>query len=114
VKRTAFTRSKALARSASKLARSHRLRRVGKRGEADREAIERVRPLVLERAGHRCERCGKEGRLDLHHRLARSQGGGHEASNLAALCSGPSGCHRRAHAHLIADWRDWIVQAVRA
>jgi 5-methylcytosine-specific restriction endonuclease McrA len=111
VKRTAFTRSKSLARTASKLSRSHRLRRVGKRGEADREAIERVRGEVLERAGHRCERCASTWRLELHHRLRRSQGGSHEPENISVLCQT---CHRSIHAALVHDWRDWIVQAVKA
>lgn len=111
MKRTAMKRGKPLARTASKLARASRLRKVGKRGAAGREAIERVRALVLERAGHRCERCGSTWRLELHHRLRRSQGGGHTPGNLAVLCQT---CHRGIHATLWPDWRDWIVQAVRA
>lgn len=71
---------------------------------------------VLARAGNRCERCGGlgpkiDGRrlLDAHHVLSRARGGPHEPWNGAALCGGADGCHLRAHAHLIPDWREWLA-----
>lgn len=94
-----------LKRGPSRLKRSTRIRPVGKRGAADREAIERVRQVVLARAGQRCERCGERRPLDLHHRLPRSRGGAHEAGNLVALCRV---CHRAVHAGA-ADAHRWIV-----
>lgn len=97
-----------LARGTSKLSRT-RIRRDGKRGAADPEALAAVRPVVLARACHRCERCGLPervvGALHMHHRLRRSQGGTHEASNLVALCRG---CHGEIHdgSH---DSSAWLV-----
>lgn len=105
MKRTTLKRGKPLARSASKLSRATRLKPVGKRGAADREAIERVRQVVLARAGQRCERCGERRPLDLHHRLPRSRGGTHGVENLVALCRD---CHRAVHAGA-SDAGGWIV-----
>lgn len=52
---------------------------------------------VRERAGHRCERCGKPGRpLHTHHKVPRHQGGNHRLDNLVVLCEE---CHRRQHRH---------------
>lgn len=113
MKRTsALKRTKPPARGKSKLSRTTKLRPVGKRGAKDREAIEAVRPVVLARAGNRCERCGERKPLELHHRLPRSRGGTHTAENLAALCAtrdGQNGCHAKVTDHLVADWREWIV-----
>lgn len=109
MKRTPLSRSSKLKRGPSRLKRSNRIRPVGKRGAADREALERVRQVVLARAGQRCERCGERRPLDLHHRLPRSRGGTHTAANLAALCGGPDGCHARVTDHRAHDWRAWIV-----
>lgn len=46
------------------------------------------------RAGHRCEECGKGGRLDVHH-LTYERLGAEDPADLRALCRG---CHDRAHA----------------
>lgn len=98
----------ALSRGDSKLKRS-RLRPIGKRGAADREAIAAVRAEVLKRAENRCERCGvssrEVGALHLHHRKMRSQGGTHEAANLNALCLT---CHDEIHLGA-KDAGKWIV-----
>lgn len=108
MKRSTLKRTKPPARGKSKLSRSARLKPIGKRGAADREAIEAVRAEVLARAGHRCERCGLSiefvGRLHLHHRKTRAQGGGHEAENLSALCKA---CHAQIHAGS-PDAAKWI------
>lgn len=57
--------------------------------------------LALRNRSHgRCEWCGHGGkRLEVHHRLYRSRGGGHDASNLVMLCGwgNHTGCHGRAH-----------------
>lgn len=67
-------------------------------GHLDR--MDQLRPMVLARAGYRCERCGEQGRprrpLECHHRLMRSQGGPDRAENLVVLCRG---CHQHVHAH---------------
>lgn len=67
----------------------------------------RVRAIVLARAGGVCEVCGREARLELHHRKYRSRGGAHSASNLVALCGwgNHTGCHGWAHTEALAvDW----------
>lgn len=47
----------------------------------------KVRGEVVARALHRCEILGCDQGVDhLHHRLMRSQGGPHTATNLVALC----------------------------
>ena len=57
-------------------------------------AWRRIRRAVLDRAGWRCERCGKAGRLECHHIVPHAAGGGEEMSNLQALCRG---CHFEQH-----------------
>lgn len=68
------------------------------------------RAVLLARAGGRCERCGVPvvfETFQAHHRKLRSQGGGHELSNLTCLCPG---CHTTAHAGpLAAQAGGWIV-----
>lgn len=105
MKRTPLKRGEPLARGTSTLRRS-RLRQIGKRGAADRKALASVRAEVLARAGSRCERCYAFQVLHLHHMLARSQGGAHDASNLRALCFS---CHRLVHDHAVPDASAWIV-----
>lgn len=76
------------------------------RRKASTQAMRDVRPLLVERCGGNCERCGvvlpiEDGlsqRLvfEAHHRLMRSRGGGDGAANLVAL---DAQCHRWVHAH---------------
>jgi 5-methylcytosine-specific restriction endonuclease McrA len=90
--------------------RRTRLRGAGRRAARAREALAHFRAAVLERADGKCERCGRSARLHAHHVRSRAQGGSHEASNGAALCSGPRGCHALVHALAVDDWSRWIVQ----
>lgn len=69
-------------------------------------------PLLLTRAGHRCERCRRpfghthSTKLERHHRQVRTIGGDRLA-NLAALCGT---CHQDVHAHPEeARNHGWIV-----
>lgn len=61
-----------------------------------------VREIVRERAGWRCEHCGRaDVRLDLHHRRPRAMGGtsdpaANQPSNLVLLC-------RRSHEHFESE-----------
>jgi hypothetical protein len=63
------------------------------------------RRIVMERCGGLCESCGKRAVTDIHHRLFKSRGGGHDVVNLLGLCGGAgglsggnhSGCHGIAH-----------------
>jgi len=111
VKRTAPPkRTKTLSRQSAGLKRASRMKPIGKRGREDRQSLRESAAKVLAWSGGRCERCRNPqelvGPLQVHHRLMRSQGGGHEPSNLAALCSG---CHKMIHDHLVPDWPKWIV-----
>jgi group II intron reverse transcriptase/maturase len=45
-----------------------------------------VRAEVLERDGYRCQQCGSQDNLDVHHRQARYQGGDDSPENLVTLC----------------------------
>ena len=53
-----------------------------------------ARTRVRNRAGGRCERCGKAGQLEAAHRKSRAQGGPWAPSNLIALCRL---CHAESH-----------------
>jgi 5-methylcytosine-specific restriction enzyme A len=54
----------------------------------------RNKPVVLRRAGGRCEQCGKRtSRLQVDHRVPLAIRVDHSVANLWALCSGPGSCH---------------------
>ena len=70
---------------------------------------ERVRRVVLDAAGWRCQRCGKASRLEVHHLQPLELGGApFDPANLEALCRG---CHI---AHHRGDKRKPISAAVQA
>ena len=55
----------------------------------------RIRLRILERDGWRCTRCGRAGRLEVHHRRPLHEGGHPtDPANLATVCRD---CHLRAH-----------------
>lgn len=55
----------------------------------------RVRWAVLRRDGFRCQKCGKAGRLEVHHVQALEAGGDpYDLGNLAAICRS---CHIGLH-----------------
>ena len=54
----------------------------------------KTRQLVLERDGYRCQKCGKAGRLEVHHVVELSQGGNNEQGNLTTYCRS---CHIAHH-----------------
>lgn len=51
-----------------------------------------LRPVVLERDGHRCTQCGSTENLHVHHYRARRRGGTNQMDNLQTLCER---CHAR-------------------
>ncbi len=54
----------------------------------------KTRAQLHERAQGCCERCGRYGANNAHHRRNQSQGGPDTLSNLMLLCgSGTTGCH---------------------
>ena len=53
-----------------------------------------LRDRLAERSGGSCELCAMARATNWHHRVNRSQGGGHSLSNALHLCgSGTTGCH---------------------
>ena len=75
----------------------------------------RVRRQVLARDGHRCQRCGEPGALEVHHKLPVEKGGGHELENLVTLCVK---CHVSLHRNERigperAAWRAWLTDRGR-
>lgn len=68
----------------------------------------RIRRQVSDRSGGLCELgCGRVA-VHTHHRLMRSQGGGHELANLLHLCAGH---HIDTHAHPERSYRlGWLVR----
>lgn len=56
--------------------------------------------LLMARSGGRCEVCRRSGPLHVHHKKARSRGGGHELENLELRCDA---CHHFGHE---ADYRN--------
>ena len=61
-----------------------------------RKVPKNVRRRVLDRADGRCELCGREGKLELHHLFPRNMGGANHPSNIIALCCE---CHSKQFAH---------------
>lgn len=57
-------------------------------------AWQEIRPLVLERDGHRCRECGATEQLHVHHVRKWQPGDLHEQDNLVTVCEP---CHRRLH-----------------
>lgn len=54
----------------------------------------RCREIVSHRSEGFCERCCRNGRLTMHHRKKRGQGGLWAPENIVAVCgSGVTGCH---------------------
>ena len=82
------------------------LRRIGARAKREASALAAFRAAVLKRAAGRCERCGKAGKLHVHHIRPRSRGGKHVLENGAALCPRD---HRAVHDHTVPDFRRWIA-----
>ena len=56
------------------------------------EAYRALVAHVMERANHRCERCGRASALDPHHAVFRSRGGADDAATVVAVCRWV--CHR--------------------
>lgn len=72
-----------------------------------------TRQRVEKRAGRRCEArtpdCVDVPAAQLHHRLLRSQGGGHSDENLLLVCDP---CHAYIHAHPKEGYRlGWLLRS---
>ena len=65
------------------------------RVQMDPEAYQKLCLEVLKRDGWRCQQCGSQTNLQVHHIHSRSQGGDDLETNLITLCSE---CHIAVHA----------------
>jgi 5-methylcytosine-specific restriction endonuclease McrA len=88
----------------SRLARAHSPKRRTRPGALVKESeFQEMRQMVFERAGQRCEKCGKHrgevGVLHAHHRQLLSRSGEDRPANLASLC--PE-CHEWCHRNVLA------------
>ena len=55
--------------------------------EVNRNRWRRLRRKMLDKAGWRCKKCGKAGRMEMDHVIPISQGGAHwDEKNLQVLC----------------------------
>lgn len=63
----------------------------------------KVRKAAIERDGNKCLKCGDTDRLEVHHKIPLSAGGGDELSNLETLC-------KRCHS-MVPKNRSGISQA---
>jgi hypothetical protein len=78
-----------------------------------------VADAVITRAAGACEacKCAAAGKMSLHHRKLRSQGGEHTVENLLWVHDGPQGCHETIHRFTRASYlcgllvRSWLNPA---
>ena len=72
------------------------------------EELEEMRPLVMARALHVCEKCRAMPAVVIHHKLRRSQGGTNDLGNLMALCLD---CHNEIHEYPAWSYeKGWLLR----
>ena len=88
------------------------LRRRVSRHHARIRGWPRIRQAILERDGFRCRRCGRAGRLEVHHIKRLADGGSHNGPhNLETLCSTCHvDLHRRPRTARQAAWDDYVKE----
>ena len=64
----------------------------------------RIRREVKDRDGWRCRKCGKAGRLEVHHKVAVRDGGDDHPNNLETLCLD---CHYAVHHSVTPQRQAW-------
>ena len=76
----------------------------------------KVRLMVLDRDGWRCQTCGKVGRLEVDHRVPLEHGGAvYDLGNLQALCRSCHFAKTRAEklgkptAPEVLEWQDYLT-----
>ena len=69
----------------------------------DPENYDRLRHLVLERDGWRCQQCGRMTNLEVHHLNLRSGLGSDTLENLITLCAA---CHSSVHSTFTQNWAE--------
>ena len=71
----------------------------------------RARAEAMTRAGWRCARCGRHGRLDCHHRTPLSEGGApYDQRNIEVLCRA---CHYTESGQIPIKGRDAWMRRLR-
>ena len=74
-------------------------------------AYQRLRRRILDANGWRCTKCGRAGRLELHHAIPVADGGDDSEANLIPLCRP---CHFAAHDRKPGpDRREWRAEIAR-
>ena len=67
------------------------------------------RGLCIRKAGYKCQRCGRSGRLEVHHKNEVSKGGkAFDFDNVEVVCRG---CHFAAHSEREPHYRDPVRAA---
>lgn len=62
---------------------------------------------MLKAAGHKCQRCGGPGKLEVHHKVSILVGGDpFDRGNLEVLCRR---CHERTHKAKTPGREDWFT-----
>lgn len=84
----------------------------GNTSRPDRRTWARIKRRVLDRDGHRCQKCGTAAPLQVHHKQPVEDGGSHALDNLLSFCRGCHVAHHRAErlGPQRAAWRDWLVE----
>ena len=77
-------------------ARDKRARREDNRVKHSKGALDTGRRRARIRDGNACRWCSRASCLQVHHIRYRSEGGGHEVTNLITLCQV---CHEKAHSN---------------
>ena len=54
----------------------------------------------MKQCGWRCSKCGKAGRIEVHHIIPISEGGTNDPENLACLCRE---CHINIHRRQVSE-----------
>ena len=75
-------------------------------GEGWHSKWDRNRQRALERAGHRCEKCGSTKNVQVHHKRKVTDGGTDSLRNLIVLCQA---CHSEKHPP-----PDWMAQMMKS
>ena len=75
----------------------------------------RVRRLVFERDGYRCQKCGTAGRLECHHVVSLEDGGDPYAlDNLSSYCRGCHLNHHKPHDPEADAWKDHLSKMLQS
>ena len=72
---------------------------------------ERTRQGAFATHGRRCSKCGKAGRLEVHHVVSLQHGGDNSLANLTPLCRG---CHIAHHRPKVGEteraWQQYVAE----